>query len=286
MTKMKTALVLEGGSMRGLFTAGVLDTLMDENIQIDGILGVSAGALFGCNYFSGQKGRVLRYSTRFCKDLRNMSFLNFFLTGNLVGKKFAYYDVTLKYDLFDNDAFMKNNTGYYATVTNVKTGKAEYIEMTDVIKDMEVLRATAAIPFVSQMVELNDNHYLDGGVGDSIPVVQARKMGYDKIIVVLTRPSGYRKKPLTDALQKLLKLKYGRYPEFIKAMLDRHHHYNMTLDLIHKMEQKGEIFVIRPSQNIDVKTIERDREKLKKAHQLGVNDCRKQLHKLKDYLQS
>ena len=286
MSEKKIGLILEGGSMRCMYTAGVLDTFMEEEIHIDGIIGVSAGALFGCNYFSKQKGRVLRYGTRFCKDLRNMSFLNFFLTGNLVGKKFAYYDVTLKYDLFDNETFIQNNTGYYATVTNVKTGKAEYIEMKDVIKDMEVLRATAAIPFVSQLVELNGNHYLDGGVGDSIPVVQAKKIGYDKLVAVLTRPQGYRKKPLSDALQKLLKLKYGKYPEFIKAMLERHIHYNMTIDLIHKMEQKGELFVIRPSQTIDVKTIERDREKLKTAHRLGVNDCRKQLQKLKDYLQS
>ena len=158
--------------------------------------------------------------------------------------------------------------------------------MTDVIKDMEVLRATAAIPLVSQLVELNGNHYLDGGVSDSIPVMQAKKMGYDKIIVVLTRPLNYRKKPLSDKLLPLLKIKYGKYPEFLKAMIDRHTHYNMTIDLIKKLEKKGEIFVIRPSKTVDVKTIERDREKLKAAHRLGVSDCRKQLERLKEYLQS
>ena len=286
MTNKKIGLVLEGGSMRGLYTAGILDTFLDENIPVDGIIGVSAGALFGCNYFSRQKGRVLRYGTRFAKDLRNMSFLSFILTGNLVGKKFAYYDVTLKYDLFDNDTFIKNNTGYFAAATNVETGKAEYLEMKDVIKDMEILRASAAIPFVSQMVEINGNKYLDGGVGDSIPVVQAKKMGYDKIIVILTRPLEYRKKPLSDSLQKLLKVKYGKYPAFMKAMLERHHHYNMTIDLISKMEKKGEVFVLRPSEPIDVRTIERNRGKMRKAHALGVSDCRKQLQQLKDYLNS
>jgi len=120
----KVGLVLEGGSMRGMFTAGVLDTFMDEKIRVDGIIGVSAGALFGPNYFSKQRGRALRYNKRFCKDRRNMSFWNFLFTGNLVSKQFAYYDITLKYDLFDNETFMINNTGYFATATNIETGKA------------------------------------------------------------------------------------------------------------------------------------------------------------------
>ena len=155
--KTRVGLVLEGGSMRGMYTAGVLDTFMDEDIKIDGIIGVSAGALFGPNYFSNQRGRVIRYNKRFCRDRRYMSFWNFILTGNLVGKKFAFYDVTLKYDLFDNDTFMKHNTGYYATVTNVETGKPEYLELKDILKEMEILRATSAIPFVSKAVTWNGN---------------------------------------------------------------------------------------------------------------------------------
>ena len=153
--KQKVGLVLEGGSMRGMFTAGVLDTLMDEGIEIDGIIGVSAGALFGSNYFSRQKGRVIRYNKRFCSDYRYMSLLSYLFTGNLVNRQFAFYDVTLKYDLFDNETFIKNNSGYYVTVTNIETGEAEYLEMKDVIKEMEMLRATSAIPLLSEIIEVN-----------------------------------------------------------------------------------------------------------------------------------
>lgn len=286
VTKKKIGLVLEGGSMRGMFTAGVVDTFMDENIHIDGIIGVSAGALFGPNYFSKQRGRVIRYNTRFCKDRRNMSLFNFLFTGNLVSKQFAFYDITLKYDLFDNETFIKNNTGYYATVTNVETGQAEYLEMKDIVKEMEILRATAAIPFVSQIVELDGKKYLDGGVGDSIPVLQAKKMGYDKIIVVLTRPLNYRKKPLSSMMLKLLNMKYRKYPAFIQAMTDRHIRYNQTVEMIQRMEKQNEIFVIRPSLPITLKTIERDPEKLKEVYQMGIRDCVNQINQLKDYLNS
>ncbi len=175
--QQKIGLVLEGGSMRGMYTAGVLDTFMDEQIEINGIIGVSAGALFGPNYFSKQKGRVIRYNKRFCKDRRYMSFWNFLTTGNLVSRDFAYYELTTKYDIFDNETFMKNNTGYYMTATNVETGKPEYFEITDILKEMEKLRATSAIPFVSRIVEVDGKKYLDGGISDSIPVMKCKEMG-------------------------------------------------------------------------------------------------------------
>ena len=190
----KVGLVLEGGSMRAMFTMGVLDVFMDENIEVDGIIGVSAGALFGPNYYSKQRSRALRYNKRFCKDPRFISLWSFLITGNIVNRKFAFYDVTYKHDIFDDETFKKNNKGYYATVTNIETGKAEYLEMKDVYNNLEILRATSAIPVVSKIVEINGKKYLDGGIADSIPLLQAEKMGYDKIIVVLTRPLDYRKK--------------------------------------------------------------------------------------------
>ncbi len=282
--KKKTILVCEGGSLRGMFTSGVLDTFMDKNIKIDAIVGVSAGALFSPNYFSNQKGRALRYSKRFCNDKRNMSFRNFILTGNLVSKQFAYYDITLKHDVFDNETFIKNNTGFYATVTNVETGQAEYIQMHDIVNEMEVLRATAAIPFVSQMVKWNDNNYLDGGVGDSIPVLFAKSLGYENIIVVTTRDASYQKSPLSRSMRFLLKLRYGKYPHFIEAMENRHLRYNETLKQIRQMEENKEIFVIRPSQPIHMHTIERDPDKLQEVYDLGVHDCITSIDALKSYL--
>ena len=280
----KIGLVLEGGSMRGMFSAGVLDVMMDENIHVDGIIGVSAGALFGPNYFSKQKGRALRYNLRFCKDLRNMSFLSFLLTGNIVNKKFAYYDITTKYDIFDNETYMKNNTGYYATVTNIETAEAEYLELNDVLKDMEVLRATAAIPILCKIVEINGKKYLDGGVADSIPVLKCKEMGYDKIIVILTRNIEYRKKPLNEKLLKLMQVIYKKYPKFIKIMENRYQRYNETVELIQEMEKNKEIFVIRPDQPLNLKTIVRDRKKIQEVYDLGSRVGKERIEELKEYL--
>lgn len=282
----KIGLVLEGGSMRGMYTAGVLDTFMENNIAIDGIIGVSAGALFGPNYFSKQKGRVLRYNQRFCKDIRYMSFLSFIFTGNLVNRKFAFYDVTLKYDIFDNETFMKNNTGYYATVTNVETGQAEYLEMKDIVGEMEILRATSAIPFLSQIVNINGKKYLDGGVADSIPVKQCQKLGYDKIIVVLTRSLDYKKQPMSDKLMKLMSFRYKKYPKFIQALRNRHIDYNQTIDYIKELEKKQEVFVVRPSEPIQLKTIVRNPNKLQEVYDLGTKDCKENLLSLIQYLKS
>lgn len=280
----KVGLVLEGGSMRGMYTAGVLDIFMDEGIKVDGIIGVSAGALFGPNYFSKQRGRVIRYNKRFCKDRRYMSFLSFLLTGNIVNKKFAFYDVTTKHDLFDNDTFIENNTGYYVTVTNVETGKAEYLETKDILKDMEMLRASSAIPFLSRMVEIDGKKYLDGGIADSIPVLACKKMGYDKVVVVLTRPIEYRKKPFNPKLVKIMSLRYKKYPAFIDTLKKRYKMYNKTVDTIIEMENKGELFVIRPSEPINVKTVERNPNNLQAVYDLGIKDCKNRVEALKEYL--
>ena len=282
--EIKVGLVLEGGSMRGMYTAGVLDVFMDENIHVDGIIGVSAGALFGPNYYSKQKGRALRYNKRFCRNPRFMSFWSFLFTGNLVNKQFAFYDVTSKYDIFDNETFMKNNTGYYVTATNAETGKAEYLEIKDIVKEMEKLRASSAIPFVSRFVEIDGKRYLDGGISDSVPVLQCKAMGYDKIIVVLTRPIEYRKKPFSEGLMNLVSMRYRKYPEFIKTLKNRYQVYNDTVETIIDLENKKEIFVIRPSEPILLKTIERNPDNLQKVYDLGIKDCKEKLNKLKEYL--
>ena len=187
-------LVLEGGSFRGLYTAGVLDIMMDNNIEIDEIVGVSAGALFGVNYFSKQKGRAIRYNKKYCGDKRYMSLRSLILTGNYINNKFAFHKVTKKLDPFDNDMFKKVNKPFYAVATNVETGKPEYLKIESPIDDLEILRATSAIPLVSRMIKIDNKKYLDGGVSDSIPVYY-NKDKYDKTIVVLTQPLNYKKMP-------------------------------------------------------------------------------------------
>lgn len=280
----KVGLVLEGGAMRGMYTAGVLDVFMDNNVKIDGIIGVSAGALFGVNYFSKQRGRVIRYSKKYCRDLRYMSMLSLLITGNVVNKNFAFYKVTKKLDKFDNETYKKNNTGYYAVVTNVETGKAEYINIDDCLCDLEVLRASSALPTASKIVKINNKSYLDGGISDAIPIDKCFDLGYDKLIVVLTRDLNYRKDALSLNTIKKLKKKFKKYPKLVDTMVKRYKNYNDTIEKIIKLEKEGKIFVIRPSQGININLIERNKDKLQKVYDLGVSDCNKQINKLNKYL--
>ena len=282
---MKIGLVLEGGAMRGMFTAGVLDIFLDEGILIDGIIGVSAGALFGVNYLSKQRGRTIRYNKRFCKDLRYMSILSLLFTGNIVNKNFAYYKVSKKLDVFDDETFKKSKKDFFATVTNIKTGKPEYIKINSCYEDMEILRATSAMPLVTKPVKINDNLYLDGAIGDSIPINKMKELGYDKIIVVLTRPLNYRKDNLSEKTILKVKKKFKKYPNLVESMIERPKIYNDTLNELLEMEKNGEVFVIRPSKNINVKVIERRKEKLQEVYDLGIYDAKKNIKKLRKYLE-
>ena len=280
---MKVGLVLEGGAMRGLWTAGVLDVLMDNNIDVDGIIGTSAGGLFGVNFFSKQKGRAIRYNMRYAKDYRYMSILSLIFTGNVINKRFAFYKVSKELDVFDNDTFIKNNKEFYVSATNVETGQPTYFKINNPIEDLEKLRATSAIPFVSRFVKIDGKKYLDGGISDSIPIEKMISLGYDRIIVVLTRPIDYVKKPIK--LHKMLRFKYRKYPLLLDKMKNRYKEYNKTLELIKKLEQDNKIFVIRPNSNLDIRVIERNKEKMRKIYDLGISDCNKSLNDLKKYLQ-
>lgn len=278
---MSIGLVLEGGAMRGLYTAGVLDVFLENNIKVDGIIGVSAGVLFGVNYLSKQKGRAIRYNKKFAKDKRYMGMRSFLTTGNIINKDFAYYEIPFKIDVFDEETFEKSNTDFWATVTNIETGEAEYLKLNNVFEQMELLRATSAMPIVSEIIEIDGKKYLDGGVSDSIPVEKCKSMGYDKIIVVLTRTIEYRKKKASSTLAKI---KYKEYPKLIETMENRYKKYNETVEKIIDMENKKEIFVIRPSKDLKIKRIEKDVDKLQAMYDLGVSDCKKQLEDLKEYI--
>jgi predicted patatin/cPLA2 family phospholipase len=280
----KVRMVLEGGSFRGLYTAGVLDVLMENNINIDEIVGVSAGALFGVNYFSNQKGRVIRYNKKYCNDKRFMSLKSLILTGNYINKNFAFYEVTKKLDPFDNDSFVKSKKNFYAVVTNIETGKPEYIKIKSPIDDLEVLRATSAIPLASRIIKINNKKYLDGGISDSIPVY-FNKDKYKKNIVILTRPIDYKKHPLSKSKERLIKFKFRKYPNLLNTMFNRHNAYNKVLEDIKEMERKKEIFVIRPSKPLDIKLNENNPEKLQEIYDLGVENCKKIIKKLKKYLE-
>lgn len=280
---MKVGLVLEGGAMRGMFTAGVLDVFLDENIQIDGIVSVSAGALFGVNFPSKQKGRALRYNKQFINDKRYISFHSLFTTGNIVNKEFAFYEVPFKQDVFDNEAFKQSNIEFYATVTNVETGLAEHHKITDPFAQMETLRATSAMPYVSKVVDIDGKKYLDGGIADSIPLAFCQSLGFDKVIVVLTRPFDYRKTPSNPLMSKLF---YRKYPNLVKTLQNRYQVYNQQVEDVIQQSEQGKIFTIRPSITLPIKRIEKDLNKVQAMYDLGVSDAKRELENLKAYLAS
>lgn len=280
---MKVGLVLEGGAMRGLYTAGVLDVFLDnKDIKIDTIIGVSAGALFGVNYKSRQKGRTLRYNLKYANDERYMGFKSLVKTGDIVNKEFCYDELPNKLDIFDNETYKKSPEEFYAVVTNLDTGKPEYIKIDDAQKDLEYLRASGSMPYVSKIVQIDGKKYLDGGTSDSIPVDEMMKMGVDKVIVVLTRPLEYRKK---KSSKKISKWYYKRYPNYIDTLNNRYKMYNSEVEKVISLEKDKKIFVIRPSRLVDIKRIERDTLKLKEMYDLGVEDAKNSLKDLKNYLE-
>ena len=281
--KRRVGLVLEGGAMRGMYTAGVLDSFMDHGVQVDGIVGVSAGACFGCNLFSGQRGRVLRYNTRFMGDPRNVSLLSWLTTGDIINKRFAYYTIPTKYDVFDEAAFEANGGEYWVVVTNVRTGEAEYMQMHHLLGDIEMMRASASMPFCSRMVRIGEEKYLDGGIADSIPVRAALEMGYEKLIVVLTQPADYVKGPMNE---KLIRARYGRYPNLCRTLIERHTRYNAQSADVAQLEKEGRIFVIRPKKALQIKRLEKDPKVLAAVHSIGLADGEAEMERLQAYLRA
>lgn len=278
--KDKVALVLEGGAMRGLYTAGVLDVFMKNDIKANTIIGVSAGALFGINYKSKQIGRALRYNLKYARDKRYMGMYSLLTTGDVMNRDFCFNKLVYELDPFDIETFNNSEIEFYAVVTNMESGKAEYIEIKDGGKDLEYLRASGSMPFVSNIVEINGNKYLDGAVADPIPFKKAIDMGYEKIIVVQTRPADYTK---TKSLLPF-GLVYKRYPEFIKTAQNAYINYNETLDFIRKYENEGKIIVLRPSEKIKMRRVEKNLNKLQAIYDVGVKDCNANLTKLKEYI--
>ena len=277
----KTGLVLEGGGFRGIYTAGVLDVFMEEGLSFDGLIGVSAGAIHGCSFISGQKGRSIRYYRKYCGDPRFMSIRSWLTTGNVVGVDFCYHELPEVLDKFDDEAFMKNPSHYYVVCTNVETGKPEYIRLTDMRKEIDYLRASASLPYFSKMVEIDGKKYLDGGCADSVPLEAFENLGYGRNVVVLTEPEDYRKKP---ELRLLAKTVYRRYPDFARALVNRHESYNNMLDMLKEKERQGSIFIIRPSEHMDIGRMESDVNKVQAAYDLGVKDAKARLAALRDWL--
>jgi len=269
--------------MRGLFTAGVLDVLMENGIEFDGAVGVSAGAAFGINYKSKQIGRVIRYKTKFIQDKRYCGLRVLLKTGNSYSTDFCYGEVPLVHDLFDFDTFEKNPMEFYVVATDLETGKAVYHKYTGwADHGFDWIRASASMPLVSQIVEIEGGKYLDGGIADSIPVKFFESIGYSKNIAVLTQCKDYQKKK--NKALPLLKIKYKSYPKLVETMEKRHIVYNETLAYIDEKEKSGELFVIRPEHELPVKRVEKDPQKLKEAYEIGRCTAEKCLLNVKRFV--
>ena len=277
--EMKTGLILEGGAMRGMFSAGVMDVMMENGIRFDGIIGVSAGAAFGVNYKSGQIGRAIRYNAKYCRDKRYCGVGSLLKTGNLFNTEFCYGEVPLKLDAFDFDTYEKDPTAFYVTCTDIESGKPIYHEYTGRNDHgFDWVRASASLPLVSQIVEIDGVKLLDGGIADSIPVAYFESIGYTKNVVILTQPQGYRKEKNRGL--PLIRMKYRKYPNLVKALENRHLMYNAELELIEKQEQRGELLVIRPDFPLSVKRAEKDPAKLTACYEVGRRVAEKELARL------
>lgn len=278
----KLGLVLEGGGMRGVYTAGVLDFLMEHDIYTDGVIGVSAGACHACSYASKQIGRNFRVNTAYLKDKRYMSFHSLIKTGDIFGADFIYNRIPNELDLFDYDTYNASNMELYAVCSNIETGKPEYLKCDDMHTDVEFVRASASLPLLSKVVEINGKKLLDGGATDSIPVKAFQKLGYSKNIVVLTQYQDYRKGK--NNLLPMIRRRYKQYPKFVEALEQRHINYNNTLDELLEMEKQGEIFLIRPSKPVVIGRLEKDINKLRMLYKQGYHDTKVVYKELMEFI--
>lgn len=279
---MKRGLVLEGGAMRGLFSAGICDVMMEHAIWPDGLIGVSAGAAFGCNYKSRQPGRAIRYNTRFAKDSRFSGIKSLLKTGDYYNAEFAYHIVPTTYDLFDDVAFNANPMEFIAVCTEVTTGKPVYKKLEQSDKETyDWIRASASMPLASKVVKIGTHQLLDGGVSDSIPLAYFENIGYDRNVVILTQPDGYQKEP--NPLMPLLKMALRKYPLMIEAMDKRHIMYNHQLEFVRKAEKEGRCFVIRPEKKITIGHISHNPNQMRAVYEIGREAGKKNIENIKNF---
>ncbi len=285
MDEKRLGLVLEGGGMRGIYTAGVLDEFLLNDIKVDGLVGVSAGILHGITYMAEQFGRDARYYVNLRSDRRFMSINSLIKTGDLCEVEFCYKEIPDKLYPLDYDKFKENaeKAEVYSCVTNVETGKAEYIRVYDLkTDDMDAVRASASLPMVSRIVEYKGGKYLDGGTGDSIPVGFMRKQGFEKNIVVLTQPEGYVKKK--DKTMPVMKRLYRNYPEYLRTAEHRYIDYNETIRELKRLEEAGEILIIKPSRDLGISRTEKNKENIKRMYKLGRFDAINMMDRIKAYV--
>lgn len=267
----QAGLVLEGGAMKGVYTAGVLDFFLDAGIDFEKCYGVSAGACCMCSYLSKQRGRALATMTDYLNDKDYWGLSSLFRTGDLFNVQMCYRDIPEKLNPFDYEAFDKNPSRGYAIVTNIETGFAEYIPLQEMHRDIEAVRASASMPFVSRNVDIGGRLYLDGGLADPIPILHAVTDGCRKNVVVMTKEEGYWRSPMRHA--GAARLKYAKYPKVYELIKNRHNAYNETLRYIYEQVEEGTVFLIQPRYKSDVSRTEKDASKLRALYEEGYEEA-------------
>ena len=266
--KKKTALVMEGGGMRGMFTCGVIDVFMEQGIEFDAAIGVSAGAAFGCNIKSKQIGRAIRYNKKYCATKDYSSIGSLIKTGDLFNSDFCYRKLPFELDIWDQETFSKNPMKFITVSTDVNTGKPNYHLCNEGLEDdIDWIRASASIPLVSKPVSIGGGLYLDGGISDSIPLKYMQDEGYEKIVVIETQTADYVKKPYK--IMPLAKLLLRKYPNMIRAMADRHIMYNNQKAYVKAKEDAGDIIVIRPEAPLNISSASKEPAELERVYQIG-----------------
>lgn len=283
----KIGIVLEGGGMRGIYTAGVLDFFINKNIYFPYVIGVSAGACHALNYLSGQKGRDKDIALKFLGDKRYLSFRNLIRTGEIFGFDFIFGELSEKLLPFDYETFEKSKQELVVGVTNCVTGQCEYFYKSKTSTDeiLKVVRASSSLPFISKEVIISGKAYMDGGISSSIPLKKAIDDGCEYNIVVLTRNKGYRKKP-SKLTRKLSKLKYRNFRGLSKAVGERYKKYNSELEFVENMEKEGKVFVIRPQKHINVSRVEKDKNKIFQLYKQGYIETAQIYKDLKKWINS
>lgn len=278
----KIGLILEGGGMRGIYTAGVLDFFIEKNIEVDITIGVSAGSCHASSYLSKQYKRAYNATVDYINDKRYLSFSNLIKTGSIFGMDFMFNKIPNELNIYDYDTFAKSKSKFVVVTTNCETGSPEYFELKDLKKEIIYMQASCSIPMFANIVEIDDFKLVDGGVSDSIPIAYALNKGYKKNIVVLTRDITYKKNK-----QKFLSIvnrKYKKYPNLIKAIENRHLNYNKSLNLVNQLEKDGDVLVIRPKKPVNVSQIEKNAKKLTSLYEEGYDDAKELYGKILDFI--
>lgn len=279
-----TGLVLEGGALRGIFTAGILDFFSQNELFFPYVIGVSAGGVMGTSYISRQIGRNKTTTINYVGDKRYLSFRNYFKEGSMFGMDFIFNRLPNELEPFDYETFYNEPTEFKIGATDCETGNQVYFSKAGSTKTefMKFLIASSSMPFLSPMVEINGKKMLDGGLSDSIPIKQSIKDGNHKNVVILTRNKDYRKSPFKPLF--LAKIKYRNHKNIIHCLLNRHLVYNATMDLIEDKEKSGEVFVIRPENPVTVRRLEKRKHKLLELYEEGVSTAKYQYELLLKWL--